>query len=95
MLESALPERYWLPLRKRKKSLSVEKINHVLSSIVFYDHDEAKVSFDQITLEEYAGRPDPTVLPADGVAAAIDAAVRITLDAWNGNVWTELTEVLG
>ncbi len=69
--------------------------DNVLSSILLYDHAKSEVAFDQITLGEYAGRPSPTVRPAEDVATALDAAVRITLDAWNDKVWEVLADALG
>lgn len=72
-----------------------EDFDHVLSTIMLYDHRKGELSFDQITMKEYAGKPATSVVLAGNVAEAIDAAVTMTLTTWNDAVWEKLAEVLG
>ncbi|MEQ8665876.1 MAG: SH3 domain-containing protein [Rhodospirillales bacterium] len=72
-----------------------EDFDHVLSSIVLYDHAKQEVWFDQITLDEYVRKSEPKTVAAKNVAEAVEAAVRITLAAWNDKVWEELAKVQG
>lgn len=72
-----------------------EDFDHVLSTIVLYDHVKQEVWFDQITLDEYARKSEPDTATAADVAEAVEAAVRMTLKGWNGKVWEELAKVQG
>jgi len=72
-----------------------EDFDHVLSTIMLYDHGKGELAFDQITMEEFAGRPATSVVLAGTVPEALDAAVTMTLTTWNDAVWEKLAEVLG
>lgn len=72
-----------------------EDYDNVLSTIILYDHDKLEITFDQITLEEYARKPEQTVAAAENVSVAIEKAVRMALMAWNAKVWEDLAKALG
>lgn len=71
-----------------------EDFNHVLSTIILFDHDKQQIDFDQITLKEYARKPASMHADAKSVAQAIEQAVRMALTAWNDKVWEELSKSL-
>ena len=72
-----------------------EDFDHVLSTILLYDHAKQEVWFDQITLDEYVRKAEHETVTAKSVAEAIEAAVRIALSSWNAKVWEELAKVQG
>jgi len=72
-----------------------EDYDHVLSTIILFDHAKQRIDFDQITLDEYARKPEYSHADATSVAEAVEQAVRMTLAAWNNKVWEELAKALG
>ncbi|GAB6053002.1 hypothetical protein JCM17960_18220 [Magnetospira thiophila] len=57
------------------------------SVALIWNRDDDRITFDSMTPELYAGKPDPLSLPAEDLPQALVAAMKLAIGAWNGKVW--------
>ncbi len=64
----------------------------VFSTTVFYDKSKGEVRFDSVSSKKYGRASAAGKVRADGVEAALKAAVKLAHAAWNKTVWRELAK---
>ncbi len=62
----------------------------VLSTIILYRKDKAKLSFDRVTLKGYRSASPKKTATAESVTDALLGALEIAATSWNKRVWKEL-----
>ncbi len=67
--------------------------DQVFSSTVLYDREKSLVSFDSISLEDYASGAPPVPKPAHGVLETLVAAVELCASSWNEKAWKAIESI--
>ena len=62
----------------------------ILSTIVLYDKDKDRVTFDGVSIKKYGKTPKEKTVKAGNVSEALTGAVKIALSAWNKSTWRDL-----
>ncbi len=65
-------------------------LDEVVSSTVFYDHDDGTISFDGMSVKRFAGKPDVLEVFARSLPAALRAGVEMSYQAWTRSLWNFL-----
>lgn len=73
---------------------TTSKYDEVFSTNVFFNSDQGKVTFDGVTLEDYAGRPADEEEDAETVPEALGIAVSMALQSWSAKAWNDLASSL-
>jgi len=61
---------------------------------VFFNAEKGKSIFGDVTIEPYAGKPQEDEVDTETIPEALNVAVRMTLESWNGKAWDDLTAAL-
>ena len=62
----------------------------ILSTIVLYNEDKDRVTFDGVSIKKYGQTPKEKTLKARNVHEALTGAVKIALSVWNKSAWKNL-----
>lgn len=61
---------------------------------VFFNAEKGQAIFSEVTIEPYAGKPREDEVDAETIPEALNVAVRMALESWNGKAWDDLTAAL-
>ena len=62
----------------------------ILSTIVLYDVDKDRITFDGVSIKKYGRTPKEKTLKAANVPEALTGAVKMALSVWNKSAWKDL-----
>ncbi len=62
----------------------------ILSTIVLYDKDKDRVTYDGVSIKKYGKTPKEKTVKAGNVSEALTGAVKMALAAWNKFAWKDL-----
>ena len=64
--------------------------DEIFSTIILFNQDKDRIAFDGVSIEKYGRIPPTREAPAQTVAEALEAAVKMALGAWNKAAWGDL-----
>ena len=62
----------------------------IFSTIVLFNLDKDRIAFDGVSIQKYGRIPPNREAPAQTVPEALEAAVKMSLGAWNKAAWDDL-----